>query len=192
MKFLPVLSLLALSALTGYGNEEGPSSTPSPSPPPVNIYNYNYIYPVQPAPVAPAPTPPPPVIVPTPSVEVEVAQFVISFINSGSGSPYNEAAYYADYNVAYFDKGFVNRAFIATDIASYDTRWPIRLYQITEGPEIYWVNDRTAEAVLVASFSVSNSRKTVNGSFKESVLVRVDTWKVIGVVSQVVQKATRY
>ena len=149
-------------------------STPAPTPPP------SYII------IAPAPTP-----VPTPTLSQEVTQFTINFIIAGSNSPFDEASYYAE-AATYFNKGTIRKQAILDDINQYDARWPIRSYQIVEGPAIYWINDLTAESVLIGNFSAINSSKSVSGTFKETILIRIDMWKIIGVDSQILEKVTHH
>jgi hypothetical protein len=64
-----------------------------------------------------------------------IFDFVKAFVETGnSGANGEEIDFYAE-KVAYFDKGLVDRNFIASDIAKYHAKWPVRWYSMVAGPD---------------------------------------------------------
>lgn len=100
----------------------------------------------------------------------------IEWIYLRDGEQYDDA-------VEYYDKGMVNREFVAKDKAAYAARWPVRRYILTPGS----VDARQANGESVVTFSytyvVSNGSKRVDGNGRVQIRLKLneDQYLVTGV-----------
>jgi hypothetical protein len=101
-----------------------------------------------------------------------IFDFVKAFVETGnSGANGEEIDFYAE-KVAYFDKGLVDRNFIASDIAKYHAKWPVRWYSMVAGPDATVTPKEGMYSVVYrVQFQVQNSKKRATGIALDKLLV---------------------
>jgi hypothetical protein len=101
-----------------------------------------------------------------------IVDFVKAFVeSSNSGSTANLVDFYAA-KVNYFDHGWVDRDFIATDVANYRKRWPIRRYSIISGPDVVYAPGQDMHSATYRIwFEVQSPEKRREGIASDELLI---------------------
>jgi len=92
--------------------------------------------------------------------------------------------------VNYFDHGWVDRDFIATDVANYRKRWPIRRYSIISGPDVVRAPGQDMHSATYRIwFEVQSPEKRREGIASDKLLIsQIGDRFFISAINQTIEK----